>query len=160
MDDKFEELKRLVTTKQLVEFYYQPLNRANKVCCPFHKEKTPSFSVNDKENMWKCFGCGLGGDGISFVAKLKNCTQLDAAKMIVQDFHLNLTFEAKELNPNQIKIRDYILKCQKDIDKTNYLQKRGLTTETLKQFGVGYDVLRKAIVIPYSSNFTYYQTQS
>jgi hypothetical protein len=50
--------------------------------CPFHSEKTPSFTVNVEKNLYHCFGCGEGGDVISFVMKLDNCTFAEAAKSL------------------------------------------------------------------------------
>lgn len=159
MEDVFETINSLVNVKEIIEFYHAPLNRANKVSCPFHIEKTPSLSVKPTENMWKCFGCGEGGDGISFVAKLKNLQQIDAAKLIANDFHLNISFD-KPLPPAVQKIKDYIKECQKHIEETDYPQKRGLTLETMKMFGVGYDREYNSIVIPYSGSYEYYQTRS
>ena len=63
----------------------------NKTCCPFHNEKTPSFSV--KGEIWKCFGCGSGGDSIGFVMKINNCEFSDACKIIDGIFDLNLYAE-------------------------------------------------------------------
>ena len=63
----FEEINNLVSVREIIEHYHQPLNRDNKVSCPFHNEKTPSLSVKENDNMWKCFGCQKGGDGITFV---------------------------------------------------------------------------------------------
>ena len=82
----FEEINNLVSVKEIIEYYHKPLTRDNKVSCPFHNEKTPSLSVNEKDKMWKCFGCEKGGDGITFVKELKQISQIDAAKMIAQDF--------------------------------------------------------------------------
>ena len=79
----FDQIKSAVSVKEIVEMYHAPLNRNNKVCCPFHQEKTASLSIDINQNMWKCFGCGLGGDGIRFVAKLKGIEEIDEAKMII-----------------------------------------------------------------------------
>lgn len=159
MADIFEEINSLVNVKQLIEYYYQPLRRDNKVICPFHNEKTGSLSVNEKDNMWKCFGCGAGGDGISFVAKYKNISQIDAAKLIASDFNLQVDFGKEEKDPSKLEIRRYILECQKNLEKTDYLQNRGLSLETLRFFGVGYDTKKKCVVIPYNRSYTYYQTR-
>ncbi len=51
-------------------------------CCPFHKEKTPSFNVNEKKNLWYCFGCGEGGSVIDFVMKLNNYSFIEAIKYL------------------------------------------------------------------------------
>ena len=53
-------------------------NRNNKTCCMFHAEKTPSFSVDTKRGIWKCFGCGKGGDAIQFLREYKNYTYIQA----------------------------------------------------------------------------------
>jgi len=162
MDNVFKEINDRINIRQIIEYYHQPINRNNKVSCPLHHDKTPSLSVDEKNNMFNCFsaGCNFGGDGIKFVARLKNIDNIDAAKMICKDFNLQINFESKELNDKQKEIKKYIVSCQKDLDKTDYLQKRGLTTATLKQFGVGFDIKRNAVVIPYSSNYTYYQTRN
>lgn len=162
MDDVFEEIKRRVSVRQVVEYYHEPINRNNKVHCPLHKDRTPSLSIDDKQNMFKCFsaGCEFAGDAVNFVAKLKDLDNIDAAKLIDHDFGLGLNFDKKEITKEQQTIREYILKCQEHIEETNYLQKRGLTLQTLKQFGVGYDPIKKCVVIPYSSAYTYYQTRN
>lgn len=153
----FEEIKNTVTAKEIVERYHAPLNRANKVCCPFHQEKTPSLSVDTKENMWKCFGCGVGGDGIRFLAKLKGIEDFEAAKIIVQDFNLNINFETEFSKTPAGELRTYIKEAQSHIDETDYFQKRGLTAATIKTFGLGYDPKERAAVIPYSPSLVYYQ---
>jgi len=161
MDNVFDEINSRVDIKEIIEFYHQPMNRNNKVSCPLHHDKTPSLSVDSNKKMFKCFsaGCDFAGDGIKFVATLKKIDNIDAAKLIAHDFNLQIDFDKRELTPKQQSIKEYILECQKHLDKTKYLQSRGLTTETLEHFGVGYDVKREAIVIPYSSSLTYYQTR-
>jgi DNA primase len=56
--------------------------------CPFHQERTPSFTVNPDKNLFYCFGCGTGGDSIKFVALLLRLSPLEAARTIAQDFGL------------------------------------------------------------------------
>ena len=54
--------------------------------CPFHKEKTPSFSVNPNLGIYKCFGCGAGGDAISFIMKTQNREFMDVIKELAEHF--------------------------------------------------------------------------
>ena len=155
----FEQIKDAVTTRQVVEKYHAPLNRNKKVPCPFHQEKTPSLSIEENSNMWKCFGCGVGGDAIRFLAMLKGIEDFEAAKLIVQDFSLNINFESEFNKSPTGELRSHILQAQKHIGETNYFIKRGLTEETIKQFGLGYDPSEKKVLIPYSPKFVYYQTR-
>lgn len=177
LDDKFNELKSRVGIKEVISHFYMDVDRQNKALCPFHNEKTPSFSIDEKENIFKCFGCGVGGDAVKFVAMLKEISNLDAAKLIDNEFGLrifdsnskptkpikkverkveSMVDENFETNPN---IKPYLQECAKNIEKQEYMQSRGLTIETLKKFKVGYDIQRNAITIPYSSNLSYYQTR-
>ncbi|MEW6573762.1 MAG: CHC2 zinc finger domain-containing protein [Bacillota bacterium] len=57
-------------------------------CCPFHQERTPSFTVNSEKNLFYCFGCGIGGDAVDFVSRLLRLRPLEAAWLIARDFGL------------------------------------------------------------------------
>lgn len=69
------------------------LDRANKACCPLHGEKTPSFSVHPAKQIFKCFGCGEGGDGISFVSKLQSLDFTGAVEFIADKLNIPLDYE-------------------------------------------------------------------
>ena len=58
--------------------------------CPFHKEKTPSFSVNPKLGIYKCFGCGAGGDALSFIMNTKGIEFMDLIKELAAKFNLEM----------------------------------------------------------------------
>ena len=79
-------------------------NRANKICCPLHKEKTPSFSIDTKTNKWKCFGCGLGGDSIDFLKEYKNFNYVEACKYL----NIPLNEEYSALESEEKKITSFI----------------------------------------------------
>lgn len=176
-NETFEEIKKRIGIREIVSHYYMDVDRSHKALCPFHSEKTPSFSIDEKENIFKCFGCGEGGDGITFVAKIKEVAPLEAAKIIDSDFHLGLFDDSskptKRVAPKKVEkkepkkeekpfeldptIKPYLQECAKHIEKQTYMQSRGLTIETLKKFKVGYDREKNAITIPYSNAMTYYQ---
>lgn len=115
--DIFKEIKERVGIRQIVEQYYGPVNHNRKAICPFHQEKTPSFSVLEKENMFKCFGCGVGGDGIKFVEMFEQLPALDAAKLIDSDFHLGL-FDKQDFKPTKKTIQKKVEKSMPKIEET------------------------------------------
>ena len=70
-------------------------------CCPFHGEKTPSFSVNDVKEIYKCFGCGVSGDSIQFVMSHQNLPFIDACKLIARNEGIDVEFEERELTEKE-----------------------------------------------------------
>lgn len=75
---------------------------AYEACCPFHNEKTPSFKVSSAKNIFKCFGCGQGGNSIQFVMEHKKVTFPVAAKILAKEF--NITIEEKTLTKEEVEI--------------------------------------------------------
>lgn len=155
MTDIFEKVKDQVKIADAVEAFGVKLNSRDKGLCPFHREKTPSFSIDRKNNIFTCFGCGETGDVITFASKMKEVEPLEAAKLLAEMFYVDVDDCTKRTS-----IKDYLKACIKDADKTDYFQKRGLTKETVKKYCLGYDAKRNAIVLPYSSELRYYQTRS
>ena len=157
MDSLIQKVKSCVNVAEIVERYGGvKLNSNHQCCCPLHSEKTPSFSVREKEQDWHCFGCGEGGDAIDFVAKILNLTVIEAAHRIAEDYRITVGDSKPSAKSS---ITDYIKRCLADIGKTNYFEKRGLSKATIRKFCLGYDEYRKAVVIPYSGKMTYYQTR-
>lgn len=89
------EVKERVDITKVAELYGMKLNRAYKCVCPFHKEKTASLSISPQKQIWKCFGCGKGGDVISLVSELLNINALEAAKSINYTLGLGLDSNQK-----------------------------------------------------------------
>ena len=81
-----------VSIKDVVQFYtdIRLLRRGKELwaLCPFHNEKTPSFSVNLDKNIWHCFGCGHGGSSVDFLMRLRKVDFKSAAVKIEEDFNL------------------------------------------------------------------------
>ncbi len=122
--------------------------------CPFHGEKTPSFSVHATRQFYHCFGCGVSGDVFSFVQKIENITFPEALRLVAQKLGIPLpkaTYsspaEAKEaklraqLVDAQERAATFFQECLKRPDGSRareYLQGRGLDEETIASFRIGY----------------------
>lgn len=61
-----------------------------KACCPFHHERTPSFTVSPHKEIFYCFGCHTGGDVISFIAKIEHCSPIEAARHLTERHNIQL----------------------------------------------------------------------
>ena len=130
-------------------------------CCPFHFEKTPSFTVNEYDQYFKCFGCGVGGDVISFVRKMESCDFYDACKILAKEANMELPEVTNDINIAKQKksmdksynilketARHYYenLKSDNATPALEYLAKRKVQPETIKAFGLGYSLNRYEIV--------------
>lgn len=156
MESIFEKVKESVKVYDVISDFWRQPDRNNKVLCPFHNEKTGSLSIDVNTNKWRCFGCGKGGDAIDFVAELKEIETLEAAKILAEKY--NIPYETKE--DGACSIPEYLRKCMREIGKTDYFKRRGLTAATIKKFCLGYDEYRQSVTIPYSSKLHYYQSRS
>lgn len=125
-----------------------------KCCCPFHPEKTPSFTVNKEKQIFKCFGCGVGGYVTTFVQKHENYSYPEAIEYLAKRAGMNLP--EKELTEEE-KIRYQRKNSLYDVNKTaaayfhylltktdrgkngyEYYKKRGYSDETINGFGLGF----------------------
>lgn len=122
-------------------------------CCPFHGEKTPSFSVSGSKQMYHCFGCGVSGNVYTFVMKYENYSFPEAVKLLadragVKLPELEYTQEQKarasrrarllEVNREAAKFFYFQLRSPRGAIGYRYLQGRELTDETIHRFGLGY----------------------
>lgn len=90
---KLQEVNSLVDIVEVAKYYGIELNRANKSVCPFHSEKTASLSFSQNKQVFRCFGCGIGGNSITLVSKLLNVNAYEAAKIINRDFSCGVEFD-------------------------------------------------------------------
>ena len=89
----FNTIKSHISLVEVVN-YYTTLKQAGlywKGRCPFHQEKTGSFTVSPHINIFYCFGCHESGDVISFIAKIENCSQLQAAHQLAEKYNISIT---------------------------------------------------------------------
>lgn len=121
--------------------------------CPFHNEKSPSFSVSQAKQMYYCFGCGAGGNVITFLMEYENATFQEAVKTLADRAGVSLpeveyseemrkkeSRRAKllEVNKEAAKYYYYLLRSPKGQTGYRYLAGRKLSEETMKKFGLGY----------------------
>ena len=121
--------------------------------CPFHGEKTPSFSVSGSRQMYHCFGCGVGGNVFTFLMEYENFSFPEAIKHLAERAGIKLpeeefTPEARKKADRRMRLFDinkeaakfYYVRMKKDATQTayNYFKKRGLSDETITKFGLGY----------------------
>lgn len=121
--------------------------------CPFHNEKSPSFSVSRSKQMYYCFGCGAGGNVFTFLMEYENLSFTEAVQYLAGRAGIELpkedrSKEAKEkadrrailLEINKEAARYYYVQLKSERGKTayTYLTNRGLSEETVKEFGLGY----------------------
>ena len=120
-----------------------------KACCPFHKEKTPSFNVNPDRQMYKCFGCGEGGNAIGFLMKQQGMDFITAVKVLAERCGVQLEVEeesgaakqGKELREIHEGVAGFYRRCLKHSlgkEARAYLEERGLDEEAVAAFGLGF----------------------
>ena len=133
-------------------------------CCPFHGEKTPSFSVSGSKQMYHCFGCGVSGNVYTFVMKYENYTFPEAVRLLAERAGVKLpeveySEEQKarasrrarllEVNKEAAKFFYYQLRSPHGAIGYQYLQKRELTDKTMHRFGLGYAGKNGAELVQY-----------
>jgi DNA primase len=153
-DDKVEEVKAATDIVDVVSDYVR-LKKAGsnfKGLCPFHNEKTPSFNVNPGMGIFKCFGCGEGGDAISFVMKIEGTGFTETVRMLAEQAGIELPAEgAKDPHSDEKEAILHALRfaarwyyeqlTQSDVGRERglgYFENRGLAPETIKKFGLGF----------------------
>ncbi|NOH15709.1 DNA primase [Clostridium cochlearium] len=116
--------------------------------CPFHNEKTPSFTVTPDKQIYKCFGCGEAGNVITFVMKTRNLPFVDAVHLLADRANIEVTYENGETPQKDAKeelykinvdaARYFFNNLRRNKKALNYLHNRGLLQKTINNFGIGY----------------------
>ncbi len=144
-----EDIKSRVSIVEVIGSV-TPLKRAGSgymCCCPFHKEKTPSFSVSESRNFYHCFGCGESGDAIKFVQKYYNLDFQGAVERLCQQYGIVIEETRGDddrrrdefYEANRLAARYFFDTLSKSANKGyEYMAKRGLSAKTMQWFGIGY----------------------
>lgn len=148
MRSNVEEIKEKLDLAQFIGGYVK-VQKAGvnfKARCPFHNEKTPSFTISPSKGVWHCFGCGRGGDIFQFVMELEHVDFAEALKMLAERAGITLTRERPEEQSKRKRLLAllddattfYEAALKNDKDVQEYLKSRGLKGETAKRFRVGF----------------------
>ncbi len=154
-DELIEEIRSRNDIVDVVSSYVKLTKKGSTYfgLCPFHNEKSPSFSVTPSKQMYYCFGCGQGGNAFTFVMKHENMTFTEAVKHLAEKAGVDLP--EQEYSPEEKRRADIktqlleihkeaalyfhrLLKSEKGVRAYEYLKDRGLSDETIKNFGLGY----------------------
>ena len=154
-DAWLEELRSRVSLEEVVSEYVPLKQKGRRFwgCCPFHNEKTPSFSVDSESQLYYCFGCHKGGTVINFVMDLERMEFMDAVKFLAERAHMELPErtaqpgEARvtrdereqmyEANRQAARFFHGLLWTDEGADALNYLYGRGLNDSDIRRFGLG-----------------------
>ena len=134
---------------------YVTLKRAGpsyKGLCPFHKEKTPSFSVSSERQIFHCFGCGIGGDVIRFIMNAENVSFQEAVEILAERAKIDLPQDNNNIDLARVKFKERLFEVNLASAKyfrdnlyspeakiaQEYANKRKLDNETVKKFGLGF----------------------
>ncbi|MBQ4505707.1 MAG: DNA primase [Firmicutes bacterium] len=127
-----------------------PLKRAGsnyKGCCPFHKEKTPSFVVSESRQTFHCFGCGAHGDIVGFTMRYYNLSFPEAVEKLAEQYGVQIESDFADRGKKREPYYDANVKAARLFFKAiakgrnegyGYAERRGLSPETIKTFGIGY----------------------
>ncbi len=152
-----QEILDAVRVEEVVEEFVNLRRRGVNLIglCPFHNEKSPSFNVNPTRNIFKCFGCGKGGDAVTFLMEHEHFTYPDALRWLGRKYNIEIL--EVERSPEQMAemqladslyiINDFAVQhFQEQLFDTDegqsvalsYFKQRGLREETIRRFGLGY----------------------
>lgn len=153
MSSDIEELRRELDIVEVISEYLS-LERVGsnyRTNCPFHPDRTPSFYVSPSKQIFKCFGCGVGGDAIKFVALYENMSYLEAALELAKKYGKPLNLQNISKNEKILIALDrvadfYMESLHKNEEALEYLRSRGISANTVKRFGLGFSPSTEALV--------------
>lgn len=151
-EDFIAELKYRSDLSEIASSYMQLKRRGRNLVglCPFHGEKTPSFNIYTENGSFYCFGCGTGGDVITFIMKIENLDYMEAVKFLAQ--RAGMTVPEDAVDDSMSKLRTRVFEANREAARfyysqlftvagkpaLDYLKGRALSDKTITRFGLGY----------------------
>ena len=146
-EQTIEQIRTTADIYEIVSEYVQLKKRGRNFfgLCPFHDEKTPSFSINMDKQIYKCFGCGKGGGTINFVMDVERLDFVDALKFLGNKYNINVEIEHNSKSSNDLFNQLYKMnELANDYYKTkmnnqviDILSKRNINQSSIKNFNIG-----------------------
>ena len=173
-DEFLSELRSRVDIEELVGRYTEIRHRGSRTpvaLCPFHTEKTPSFVIYRENQSYYCFGCGAGGDAITFVKNIERLDYVDAVRYLCERVGMNMPMDPVDDQYNRLRRRCYEanreaarffyakLLSEEGRAARDYLKKRQLTDETVRHFGLGYAPDRWDSLLKYLKGKGYHESE-
>lgn len=157
-----EEIKGKLDIVEVIREYIQvkAVGANFQALCPFHREKSPSFVISPDKQIWHCFGCGKGGDILSFVQEMEGLNFPDTLRLLAPRAGVVLKYENKAEYSKRGRLLDCLESAAKQYslwlktEKTGqhlhtYLLKRGLSEETIKNWQIGYSPEKWTAMLEY-----------
>lgn len=152
--DVIDQIKQTASIVDIASQYTALRRRGNKHVglCPFHAEKSPSFTVDEEKQLFHCFGCGIGGDLFTLVMEKENLSFPEALRFLADKYNIKLP-EKRQFSPHLAKLEEKLAKISEDSlaffrknlfntkegeGALEYLHKRGITDETIQTLKIGY----------------------
>lgn len=160
---KINEVKAKINIVEVMGKYLNLIRKGNNfwAICPFHEDSTPSLSISQEKQIYKCFSCGEQGNVFIFLQKYKNINFINALKeaadnvnLNLKEFDINLSEFNVEIKKNPLKILNniamnffsYQLLTDIGQEAMKYLQNRNITTENIKYFNIGYAPINNELI--------------
>ncbi|MCX6169225.1 MAG: DNA primase [Ignavibacteriales bacterium] len=153
-ENKIEEIRNAADIVDIVSAHVHLKKRGKNFIglCPFHQEKTPSFTVSDDKQIYHCFGCGVGGNVFKFLMEFKNISFIEAVEEIADHLGIKIEIENNQSDAQQNELEelyelnvlaarffsDNLLKSNDGEQAREYLKRRNIKLQTQKIFGIGY----------------------
>ena len=153
-EQKIEEIRNSANIVDIISGYVQLKKRGKNFIglCPFHQEKTPSFTVSDDKQIYHCFGCGNGGNIFKFLMEFKNISFVEAVEEVAESLGIKIQYDKDVYDEKQNELEEYyeinlvaaryfsdcLLKSNEGEEAREYLKKREIKLQSQRSFGIGY----------------------
>ncbi len=163
-EDTLTEIRTRTSIVEVISVYVT-LRKAGKNytgLCPFHEEKTPSFSVNEERGFFHCFGCGVGGNAFTFLCRLEGLSFPEAVRQLAPKAGVVLpqapddpyAREQARLYRLNLLAKTYFRRCllgNAGIEARRYMEERGLNVEVAERFQLGYAPAGRGVLVRFLS---------
>ncbi|MDX1699966.1 MAG: DNA primase, partial [Melioribacteraceae bacterium] len=152
-----EEIRNSASIVDVISSYVQLRKRGKNFIglCPFHQEKTPSFTVSEEKQIFNCFGCQTGGNIFKFLMEYKSISFIEAVQEVAEIVGITLNFQEEKFSSADSELEKYyeinvfaakffsdnLLNSEAGEIARDYLKKRNIKTQTQKLFGLGYAMI-------------------